>query len=53
MTDHPLLSYIEDPFIKDDIAGYQKLIANLEGKDVKVSVKSWFGSDLELIKEHT
>jgi enolase len=52
-NDHPLLSYIEDPFIKEDIAGYQKLLSNLTDKDVKVSVKSWFGSDLELIKEHT
>jgi hypothetical protein len=53
VNDHPLLNYIEDPFIKDDVAGYQKLIANMQDKDVKVSVKSWFGSDLELLKECT
>ena len=29
------------------------MITNLKDKDVKVSVKSWFGSDLNLIKEHT
>jgi len=34
VNDHPLLSYIEDPFIKDDVAGYQKLIANMKDKDV-------------------
>jgi hypothetical protein len=53
VNDHPLLNYIEDPFIKDDTVGYQKLIANLKDKDVKVAVKSWFGSDLDLIKDHT
>jgi len=54
-TDHPLLTYIEDPFAINDIAGYQKLLEICKEKapHVKIAVKAWFGSDLDLIKEHT
>lgn len=52
-NDHPLLSYIEDPFVSGDIQGYQKLIEAMKEKDIKVSVKAWFGSDIEQLKEAT
>jgi enolase len=54
-VDHPLVTYIEDPFSINDIAGYQKLIEICKEKapHVKIAVKAWFGSDLDLIKEHT
>jgi hypothetical protein len=54
-TDHPLISYIEDPFSPGDVAGYQNMLKVFKEKhpSVKVSIKGWFGSDLDLIKEHT
>ena len=52
-TDHPLLTYIEDPFVNGEISGYQKLQEGLKERDVKVSVQKWFGSDIDQIKENT
>lgn len=51
--DHPLLAYIEDPFADGDILGYQKILRRFKDTQVKIGVKSWFGSDLESIQEYT
>ena len=51
--DHKLLTYIEDPFAEGDILGYQKMMRRFKDTQVKVGVKSWFGSDLEKIQEFT
>ena len=45
--DHPLLTYIEDPFADGDVLGYQKILRRFKDTQVKVGVKSWFGSDME------
>lgn len=51
--DHPLLTYIEDPFAEGDVLGYQKVIRRFKGTQVKIGVKNWFGSDLAGIQEFT
>ena len=51
--DHPLLSYIEDPFAEGDVLGYQKIMRRFKGTQVKIGVKNWFGSDLESIQDYT
>ena len=51
--DHPLLTYIEDPFAEGDVLGYQKVIRRFKGTQVKIGVKNWFGSDLFGIQEFT
>ena len=33
-NDHPLLTYIEDPFAEGDVLGYQKLIKRLKSANV-------------------
>ena len=42
--DHPLLTYIEDPFAEGDILGYQKILRRFKDTQVKIGVKNWFGS---------
>ena len=51
--DHPLLTYIEDPFADGDVLGYQKILRRFKGTPVKICVKSWFGSDLETMQDFT
>lgn len=53
VTDHPLLTFIEDPFRPGDLVGYQRLVNRLKDRGVTVSVKQWFGSDLVELKKHT
>ena len=52
-NDHPLLTYIEDPFAEGDVLGYQKLMKRLKDTQVKVGVQSWFGSDMDKMIEFT
>lgn len=53
-TDHPLLTYIEDPFAQGDLIGYQRIVNRFKEKPgVKIAIKNWFGSDLEALKHHT
>ena len=51
--EHPLLTYIEDAFAEGDILGYQKMMRRFKDTQVKVGVKSWFGSDMEKLIEFT
>ncbi len=51
--DHPLLTYIEDPFAEGDVLGYQKILRRFKETQVKVGVKNWFGSDLDGIQDYT
>ena len=51
--DHPLLTYIEDPFAEGDVLGYQKILRRFQDTQVKVVVKNWFGSDLETMQDYT
>lgn len=53
VNDHPLLTYIEDPFADGDILGHQKILKRMKDKGVKVGIKNWFGSDLDKIQEFT
>jgi len=53
VNDHPLLTYIEDPFAQGDINGYQKIMMRFKGKGVTIAVKNWFGSNLDELKKHT
>ena len=48
-TDHPLVSYLEDPFSCGDTIGYQRLLEVIKEKQMNVSVgvKTWFASDIE------
>ena len=52
-NDHPLLTYIEDPFAEGDVLGYQKLLKRLKSTQVKVGVQTWFGSDMEKLQDYT
>ena len=52
-NDHPLLTYIEDPFAIGDINGYQKIANKFKDSRVQISIKNWFGSDLKELKKHT
>lgn len=45
-TDHPLLTYIEDPFAPGDIIGYKRIVTKFKETKVTIGVKNWFGSDL-------
>ena len=51
-TDHPLIEYIEDPFVENDLLGYQKILKKFKDHmpRVKIGVKNWFKSNLDLIK---
>jgi L-alanine-DL-glutamate epimerase-like enolase superfamily enzyme len=51
-NDHPLLTYIEDPFAPGDIAGYQKIMNKFKETRMCISVKNWFGSDLVELQKH-
>ena len=51
--DHPLLTYLEDPFAEGDVLGYQKIMRRFKDTQVKVGVKAWFGSDMEKLQEFT
>jgi enolase len=51
-NDHPLLTYIEDPFAQGDIVGYQKVINKFKETKMCISVKNWFGSDLVELQKH-
>ncbi len=48
-----MLTYIEDPFAEGDVLGYQKILRRFKDTQVKVGVKSWFGSDLDSIQDFT
>jgi L-alanine-DL-glutamate epimerase-like enolase superfamily enzyme len=45
-NDHPLLTYIEDPFSQGDILGYKKIVTRFKETKVMIGIKNWFGSDL-------
>ena len=46
-SDHPLLTYVEDPMAHGDIGGYKKCIEKFkELERVQIGVKNWFDSDL-------
>ena len=47
------MAYIEDPFAEGDVLGYQKILRRFKDTQVKIGVKSWFGSDLESIQDYT
>lgn len=51
-NDHPLLTYIEDPFAQGDIVGYQKIMNKFKETKMCISVKNWFGSDLNELQKH-
>ena len=56
INDHPLLSYLEDPFAEADFAGMRKLKEALKEKapQVEVGLKNIFkSSDLQIVKELT
>ena len=53
VNDHPLLTYIEDPFAEGDVLGYQKILRRFKDSQVKIGVQQWFGSDLERLQEFT
>ena len=53
ITEHPLVTYLEDGIRKDDPAGWQQLIHELSKHNVDCAVRNWFNSDFETIKEHT
>ena len=48
--DHPLLTYIEDPFAEGDVLGYQKILRRFKDTQVKIGVKNWFGSDMNKLQ---
>ena len=54
-NEHPLIEYIEDPFVKGDRVGFQKGIKKFKEylPRVKIGVKSWFKSSLKKIQKHT
>lgn len=52
-TDHPLLTYIEDPFAIGDLAGYKRITAKFKESKVMIGVKGWFGSDLTEMQKNT
>ena len=53
VTEHPLVSYIEDGIRIGDNAGWQLHCAALKEKGISTGVNSWFKSELDVIKEHT
>ena len=53
-TEHPLLTFVEDPFVLDDVAAYKKLQAKLKeaSSTVQVGMSSkLFDDDLEKIRD--
>lgn len=54
-NEHPLLEYIEDPMAVNDIRGYRVMVERFAKKypHVKVGVKNWFKSDIDIIQEYT
>ncbi len=40
VTDHPLITYLEDPIADTDIAGWKKLYGKFEGKNMIISAKN-------------
>jgi enolase len=39
-TDHPLITYLEDPIADHDIAGWKKLYTKFESKNITISSKN-------------
>ena len=40
VTDHPLITYLEDPIADTDISGWKKLYTKFEGKNIIISAKN-------------
>jgi enolase len=53
VTEHPLISYIEDGIRSGDIAGWQLLCNTFRAKNIRSGVNKWFKSDFETIKQFT
>jgi hypothetical protein len=51
-NDHPLIEYIEDPFVENDLNGYNKILRRFREHmpRVKIGVNKWFKSNLDIIK---
>lgn len=54
LTEHPLITYLEDPMADSDIQGWKKLFKKMEEKNclVKVCCKNLIGSNLQNLKTH-
>jgi hypothetical protein len=54
-NEHPLLEYLEDPLVDGDPPSYQKLIKRFKESlpRVKIGVKQWFKSNIDIIKQFT
>lgn len=53
VTEHPLISYIEDGIRVGDVQGWQLMCQTLKQKNVRTGVNKWFKSDFETIKLFT
>lgn len=53
ISDHPLVTYIEDGIRANDPQGWQMLCQVMKEHNVDCAVRNWFNSDFEVIKEHT
>jgi enolase len=54
-NEHPLLEYLEDPLVDGDPQPYQKLIKRFKEAlpRVKIGIKQWFKSNIDIIKQFT
>ncbi len=53
VSEHPLISYIEDGIRAGDVAGWQLLCNTFKTKSIRSGVNKWFKSDFETIKLFT
>lgn len=52
ITDHPLVTYLEDPIATSDIFGWKKIISKFEEKpNCIVSMKNTYNEDIPLLKK--
>jgi len=53
VSEHPLISYVEDGIRAGDVAGWQLLCNTFRAKNIRSGVNKWFKSDFETIKLFT
>lgn len=53
VSEHPLISYVEDGIRAGDVAGWQLLCNAFRAKNIRSGVNKWFKSDFETIKLFT
>jgi enolase len=50
ITDHPLITYLEDPIADSDLIGWNKLYTKFESKNIIISSKIMIHEDISILK---